>query len=53
MPQSYETLVARLTEYARRHPRGYRARVAGLALLGYAYLFAALVLLAAVIAGMT
>jgi Zn-dependent protease with chaperone function len=53
MPQSYETLVARLTEYARRHPRGYRARVAGLALLGYAYLFAALVLLAAVVAGMT
>jgi Zn-dependent protease with chaperone function len=46
------TDVARLTEYARTHPRGYRARVAGLALLGYAYLFAAVALLAAVVAGL-
>jgi Zn-dependent protease with chaperone function len=51
MPHNYEALVARLTEYARLHPRMYRARVAGLAMLGYAYLFGALILLAAVIAG--
>lgn len=38
-----------LTEYARAHPRAYRARVAGLALLGYAYLFAAVALLAATV----
>lgn len=52
MPPSYDKLVARLTEYARRHPTGYRARVAGLAVLGYAYLFVALVVLAAIVAGM-
>jgi Zn-dependent protease with chaperone function len=44
--------IARLTEYARSHPRGYRARVAGLALLGYAYLFAAVSLLAGIVAVM-
>ncbi|HLM66534.1 MAG TPA: hypothetical protein VK358_03360, partial [Longimicrobium sp.] len=46
---SNTTDVARLTEYARSHPRGYRARVAGLALLGYAYLFAAVALLAGIV----
>jgi Zn-dependent protease with chaperone function len=51
MSPDYDALVTRLTEYARLHPRMYRARVAGLAVLGYAYLFAAILLLAAVIAG--
>lgn len=51
MPPNYEALVARLSEYARLHPRMYRARVAGLAVLGYAYLFGALILLSALIAG--
>jgi len=51
MSQNYDALVARLAEYARLHPRTYRARVAGLAVLGYAYLFAAIVVLAALIAG--
>lgn len=52
MSPSYDNLVARLTEYARRHPRGYRVRVAALALLGYAYLFAIAALLAALVAGL-
>lgn len=51
MLPNYEALVARLTEYARLHPRTYRARVAGLAVLGYAYLVGAVVLLALLIAG--
>ena len=46
MPASYDALVTRLSEYARRHPRMYRARVAGLAVLGYAYLLGAMLLLA-------
>jgi Zn-dependent protease with chaperone function len=52
MPPSYDSLVTRLTEYARLHPRMYRARVAGLAVLGYAYLFAAIIVLAAFVAGL-
>jgi Zn-dependent protease with chaperone function len=44
--------IARLTEYARRHPRGYRVRVAALALLGYAYLFAAVTLMAGIVAAL-
>lgn len=42
--------LAQLAEYARSHPRAYRARVAALALLGYAYLLAAVTLLAGVVA---
>ncbi|HEU0302145.1 MAG TPA: M48 family metallopeptidase [Longimicrobium sp.] len=53
MSPNYDALVARLTEYARLHPRLYRARVAGLAVLGYAYLFAALVVLGLFVAGAT
>lgn len=49
---SHDALVARLAEYARKHPRGYRARVAGLALLGYAYLIGIVALLAAAVAGL-
>ncbi|HEX5872972.1 MAG TPA: hypothetical protein VFY65_21215, partial [Longimicrobium sp.] len=52
MPPSYDALVTQLAEYARLHPRMYRARVAGLAVLGYAYLFGALVALAAFVAGL-
>jgi Zn-dependent protease with chaperone function len=52
MTRSYDAVVARLTEYAQRHPRGYRARVAGLALLGYAYLFIMLALLAGLVAAL-
>lgn len=50
-PPNYDALVARLTEYARLHPRMYRARVAGLAVLGYVYLFAALAVLSLLVAG--
>lgn len=49
--RNYDALAERLAGYARLHPRMYRARVAALAVLGYAYLFAAIVLLAALIAG--
>ncbi|HEX6368074.1 MAG TPA: M48 family metallopeptidase [Longimicrobium sp.] len=52
MPPSYDSLVTRLAGYARLHPRMYRARVAGLAVLGYAYLFGALVALSAFVAGL-
>lgn len=51
MPPNYDALITRLAEYARLHPRMYRARVAGLAVLGYAYLFGALILLSALVAG--
>lgn len=51
MSRNHDALVARLTEYARLHPRMYLARVAALAVLGYAYLFGVLVLLAALTAG--
>ncbi|MBW3570337.1 MAG: M48 family metallopeptidase [Gemmatimonadetes bacterium] len=51
MDHNYDALATRLTEYARLHPRLYRARVAGLAVLGYAYLFGAIIVLAALVAG--
>ncbi|HVH18197.1 MAG TPA: M48 family metalloprotease [Myxococcota bacterium] len=35
--RAFEQLVARLEEYARKHPTAYRLRVGALALLGYAY----------------
>jgi len=38
-------LIPRLEEYARRKPAAYRLRVALLAILGYAYLFAVVILL--------
>ena len=38
-------LIPRLEEYARRKPASYRLRVALLAILGYAYLFAVVILL--------
>ncbi|HEX8390884.1 MAG TPA: M48 family metallopeptidase [Longimicrobium sp.] len=41
-----EARLARLAEYARAHPSLYRARVAALAVLGYAYLLGVLALLA-------
>ncbi|HEU0015390.1 MAG TPA: M48 family metalloprotease [Longimicrobium sp.] len=49
--RSYDHLVPRLAEYARRNPGGYRARVAALALLGYGYLAAVVLLLLGVLAG--
>ena len=42
-----ESRIARLTEYARAHPRAYRARVAALGVLGYAYVLAVLLVTAA------
>jgi Zn-dependent protease with chaperone function len=42
----------RLADHARLHPRQYRARVALLAVLGYVYLVAALLVLAAIVAGL-
>lgn len=42
----------RLEDHARLHPRQYRARVAMLAVLGYVYLVAALLVLAGIVAGM-
>lgn len=51
MSPDYDALVTRLARYAHLHPRMYRARVAGLAVLGYVYLFAAVLLLATLVAG--
>jgi Zn-dependent protease with chaperone function len=49
--ERWDQLARRLEDVARRDPRGYRARVAALAGLGYAYLLAVVVLLLAAIAG--
>jgi Zn-dependent protease with chaperone function len=49
MSPSHDALATHLAEYARLHPLMYRARVAGLAVLGYAYLFGVLVALAALL----
>lgn len=37
--EKYRALVDRLEDYAARHPMGYRLRLAGLAALGYLYIF--------------
>jgi Zn-dependent protease with chaperone function len=42
----------RLEDHARLHPRQYKVRVALLAMLGYVYLVAALLVLAAIVAGL-
>lgn len=43
--EQYSILVARLEEFARRNPAGYKLRVAALALLGYLYIFLVVVIL--------
>lgn len=45
--EQFEALVSRLEELAKRDPRGYRLRVAALALLAYFYILAVLFLLIA------
>ena len=47
----YEAMIRQLTEYARREPGRYRARVALLAALGYAYIVLVLAVLLALLAG--
>lgn len=42
--EQFEALIASLEQLAKRDPNGYRLRVAGLALLGYAYILAVLLL---------
>lgn len=49
--EKWEELVRRLEPVARANPRGYRARVAALGALGYAYIgFVVLILVAAIVA---
>src|SRR5579883_2356489 len=48
--EKYGALVARLEEYARANPFGYRLRVVGLALVGYAYIIGVSVALLAGVA---
>lgn len=47
--EQLKSLIDRLEEYARRNPSAYKARVAALAILGYAYLFAIVLLLLLVV----
>jgi hypothetical protein len=49
--QAWDLLVRRLETTAKQKPGGYRLRVAALAALGYAYLGAVLLVLAAVVVG--
>ena len=49
--QQFDALVRRLEAQAAASPRGYKARVLGLALLGYAYIGLILAVLLALIAG--
>jgi Zn-dependent protease with chaperone function len=48
--ERWDGLARRLEDVARRRPKGYRARVAALAVLGYAYLLAVMAVLLAVVA---
>ena len=50
--QEYRDLVDRLEDYADQNPSAYRWRIAGLAGLGYGYLFLILGLIAALLVGM-
>lgn len=47
MADRYESMLPRLAEHAKRHPRLYRAQVAALAMLGYGLLLGLLLLLVA------
>jgi Zn-dependent protease with chaperone function len=48
----YESLVTRLERSAERSPGAYKAKVVGLALLGYSYIFGVLIVLLALVLGL-
>jgi hypothetical protein len=37
--EEFDALIEKLEDFSRKHPRGYRLRVALFAILGYAYIF--------------
>ncbi|MEE8481616.1 MAG: M48 family metallopeptidase, partial [Desulfobacterales bacterium] len=50
--KEFETLVSKLERVAKTKPTGYKARVLGLAILGYGYIFLVLVVVITIVGGL-